>query len=121
MKKILISLISLFILTACQSQVTVKTIDAKEAKKMMENQENLVVDVREKEEYENGHIPNAILIPLSDIDNIKNKIPNKNTTIMLYCQSGKRALEAAEILIDKGYQNVYTFGGISSWPYEVVK
>ena len=69
MKKIIITLIVLLSLTAC-NKITYKTIDAKEAKKMMENQENLVIDVRSKAEYNQGHIKNAISIPLDNIDDV---------------------------------------------------
>ena len=120
MKKILI-ILTLICLTACQKQITYQTIDASEAKKMMENQENLVIDVRSKSEYNTGHIKNAISIPLDNIDDVLTRIKDKNTTLLLYCQSGKRALEAAKYLAEHGYNNVYTFGGIASWPYEVVK
>ncbi len=120
MKKIIITLIVLLSLTAC-NKITYKTIDAKEAKKMMENQENLVIDVRSKAEYNQGHIKNAISIPLDNIDDVLTRISDKKTTLLLYCQSGKRALEAANYLANQGYENIYTFGGIDAWPYEVIK
>ena len=121
MKKILIILSTLICLTACQNKITYKTIDAKEAKQMMENQENLVIDVRSKAEYNTGHIKNAISIPLDNIEDVLTRIKDKKTTLLLYCQSGKRALEAANYLANQGYENIYTFGGIDTWPYEVIK
>lgn len=121
MKKIIILMIIIFI-TGCSSN-NYKKITAKEAYNMMQTDEEvLIVDVREKMEYDNGHIKNAILLPLDTIlEDIKIKIPNKNAKIILYCNSGTRDEKAAKKLIEVGYKNVYTFGGINNWKYEVVK
>lgn len=120
MKKLVIILLSTILLVGCE-KVSYKEISVKEAHDMIEKEEVLIVDVREKSEYKQGHLKNAILIPLGTIeDKIQSIIPNKNEKIILYCKSGKRALEASEILIKIGYKQVYTFGGIESWTYGVV-
>lgn len=122
MKKIIIILIMILFLTGCSNN-SYKTITAEEAYNIIKNDsETLVVDVREKIEFDNGHIKNAILLPLDTIlEDIKTKIPNKDATIILYCNSGRRDVEAAKKLVNAGYKNVYTFGGINNWTYEVVK
>ena len=99
-----------------------KKITSDEAKKMMETQKVIVVDVRTTEEYNEGHIPNAVSIPLETIENeAEAKLKNKDDLILVYCRSGRRSREAALKLIEKGYTNVIDFGGIQDWNGEVVK
>lgn len=98
-----------------------KKITAKEAKEMMDKGGVTVVDVRSYEEYEAGHIENAIILPVDEIDNTKPvKLPDYDATILVYCRSGNRSRAAAMQLIKLGYKNVYDFGGIIDWPYEIV-
>lgn len=99
-----------------------KKITAEEAKNMMENNEEvIVVDVRTMEEYNEGHIANAILIPNETIMNTPpEQLTDKNAEILIYCRSGNRSKQAAEKLIDMGYTNIYDFGGIIDWSYEIV-
>ena len=99
-----------------------KKITSDEAKKMIETQKVIVVDVRTLEEYNEGHIPNAISIPLETIENkAEVKLKNKDDLILVYCRSGRRSREAALKLIENGYTNVIDFGGIKDWNGEVVK
>ena len=99
-----------------------KKITSDEAKKMMETQKVIVVDVRTLEEYNEGHIPNAISVPLETIENeAEAKLKNKDDLILVYCRSGRRSREAALKLIEKGYTNVIDFGGIQDWNGEIVK
>ena len=99
-----------------------KKITSDEAKKMMETQKVIVVDVRTLEEYKEGHIPNAISVPLETIENeAETKLKNKDDLILVYCRSGRRSREAALKLIEKGYTNVIDFGGIQDWNAEIVK
>ena len=99
-----------------------KKITSDEAKKMMETQKVIVVDVRTLEEYNEGHIPNAISVPLETIENkAEVKLKNKDDLILVYCRSGRRSREAALKLIENGYTNVIDFGGIKDWNGEVVK
>ena len=103
-------------------KVEYKKITSDEAKKMMETQKAIVVDVRTLEEYNEGHIPNAISVPLETIENeAEAKLKNKDDLILVYCRSGRRSREAALKLIEKGYTNVIDFGGIQDWNGEVVK
>ena len=99
-----------------------KKITSDEAKNIMLTEKPIVVDVRSLEEYNEGHIPNAISIPLGTIENeAETKLKNKDDLILVYCRSGRRSREAALRLIEKGYTNVIDFGGIQDWNGEVVK
>jgi rhodanese domain protein len=99
-----------------------KKITSDEAKNIMLTEKPIVVDVRSLEEYNEGHIPNAISIPLETIENeAETKLKNKDDLILVYCRSGRRSREAALRLIEKGYTNVIDFGGIQDWNGEVVK
>ena len=99
-----------------------KKITSDEAKNIMSTQKAIVVDVRSLEEYNEGHIPNAISVPLETIENeAETKLKNKDDLILVYCRSGRRSREAALRLIEKGYTNVIDFGGIKDWNGEVVK
>ena len=99
-----------------------KKITSDEAKNIMLTEKPIVVDVRSLEEYNEGHIPNAISVPLETIENeAETKLKNKDDLILVYCRSGRRSREAALKLIEKGYTNVIDFGGIKDWNGEVVK
>jgi len=65
---------------------------------------------------------NAKNISLRAINqSITNILKDKNATIYVYCQSGSRSSRGCKILTNLGYTNVYNLGGISSWPYEIIK
>lgn len=100
-----------------------KKITSNEAKKLMETEKwYIIADVRSTEEYANGHIPNAISIPLDTIGNeAKSQLKDKNQLIMVYCRTGRRSREATLKLIEEGYANVIDFGGINDWTGEIVK
>ncbi|MDY4605229.1 rhodanese-like domain-containing protein [Clostridium tertium] len=81
-----------------------------------------MLDVRSEEEYNSGHIENSILIPIDKLEEeAENILNDKNKKILVYCRSGNRSKKASNILLEKGYTNVYDFGGIKDWPYEIVK
>lgn len=89
---------------------------------MNENENYIILDVRTIEEYNDGHIPNAICIPNETIDeNVVNKLPNKEQLILIYCRSGNRSKQATTKLKDLGYLNLIEFGGIIDWPGEIEK
>ncbi|MFI3230724.1 MAG: rhodanese-like domain-containing protein [bacterium] len=99
----------------------INTIKAVEAKKIIDTQECIVLDVRTLEEYEDEHLDNALLIPLLDLETSAERIiPNKNAKILIYCRSGNRSLVAGDILLEKGYKDVTDFGGIIDWPFEKI-
>lgn len=98
-------------------------ITAEEAKSIMDSREDyILLDVREQEEYDEGHIAGAILIPYGSIGELaENVLPDREQTILVYCRSGRRSAIAAEELVRLGYTDVRDFGGIIDWPYEVEK
>lgn len=98
-------------------------ITAEEAKKIMDSgEEHIILDTREQDEFDEGHIPGAILIPYTEIENkAEEMLPDKDKLILVYCRSGRRSKIAAENLAKLGHTNVKEFGGIIDWPYEVEK
>jgi len=102
---------------------TFHTITAEEAGQMMETEkEYMIVDVRTQQEYDEGHIPNAICIPNEEIgEEMPVQLPDRNQMILVYCRSGRRSKEACEKLSRIGYVNVYDFGGIQDWKGAIVK
>lgn len=97
-------------------------ISAEQAKEIMDTaDEFIILDVRTEEEYQEGHIEGAILIPDYDLaSKAEELLSNKSTTLLIYCRSGRRSALAANTLIGLGYTSLYDFGGILDWPYEVV-
>ena len=91
------------------------------AKEMMDSQEVVILDVREQHEYDSGHIPGAVLLPVGTIteDTAAAVIDELDTVVLVYCRSGNRSKTASQALVDLGYANVYEFGGINDWPYEI--
>jgi len=97
-------------------------ISQDEAKLMMQDDDgHVIVDVRRADEYAQGHIPGAILIPNESItDTPPEELPDKYQIILVYCRTGRRSKEASQKLADMGYVNVYEFGGIEDWTGEIV-
>ena len=102
---------------------TYEQISGAEAKALMDSESGyIIIDARTQEEYDEGHIPGAILIPEYEIaDRAEKELPDKNQLILVYCRSGRRSKIAAEELVKLGYTNVKEFGGIIDWEYEIVK
>lgn len=93
----------------------------KAAEMMAEDDGHVIVDVRREDEYAEGHIPGAILIPNESIvDTPPEELPDFDQIILIYCRSGRRSKEAAQKLADMGYTNVYEFGGIITWNGDIV-
>lgn len=125
MKKIILALLLTMALTACGAEeraATYTQIDAETAKTMMdETADVIVLDVREANEYNAGHIPDAVLLPVGTIteETAAQAIPATDSTVLVYCRSGNRSKTAAQALADLGYTEVYEFGGIRDWPYDI--
>ena len=126
MKKLVFLLLAVMMLTACgqdkgnnQGAVYVN-ITAEEAKQIMDSEEGyIILDVRAQEEYDESHIPGAILIPHTEIEaRAEEVLTDKDQLILVYCRSGRRSKIAAEALVELGYTNIKEFGGIIDWPYE---
>ena len=134
MKKGIVIIVAavLLLLTACTSGPqgmdgedmlrSYMQISQDEAKQMMEQDgTQIIVDVRTQEEFDSGHIPNAICIPNENIGTEQpEELPDLDQVILIYCRSGNRSKQAAQKLADMGYTNVYEFGGIIDWTGEVV-
>ena len=103
--------------------MTYEQISQQKAKEIMDTQSDyVIIDARTQEEFDEGHIQNAILIPEYEIyKKAPNLIPDKSTLILVYCRSGRRSKIASEALVELGYTNVKEFGGIIDWEYEIVK
>lgn len=133
--KILFSIITItgiFALSGCakedtkvvaKEQASYQTITASEAKELMETLDSYtIVDVRTLEEYNEGYIEGAILLPDYEVSAKASEVlKDPSANILVYCRSGRRSKLAAQALVDLGYTNVYDFGGIIDWPYETVK
>lgn len=125
MRIFVIILAILMIFTGCGGTTTVENnyqqISQEKAKEMMDTQSVLILDVREQNEFDAGHIPGAVLLPVGTItkDTAAAAIPELDTVVLVYCRSGNRSKTASQALTDLGYTNIYEFGGINTWPYEV--
>jgi len=127
MKKLILLFLAVMMLTACgqdkendQGAVYVN-ITAEEAKRIMDTEEGyIILDVRTQEEYDQGHIPGAIVISHEELtEKAEGVLTDKEQLILVYCRSGRRSKIAAEALVELGYTNIKEFGGIIDWPYEV--
>ena len=121
----ILAMLSLFIFGGCEAvganAATHTRISPAQAIEMMAQDNVIIIDVRNQAEFDGGHIPNAVLLPVSDIELRANEvIPNRDMTILLYCRSGARSSNAAGTLAGMGFTAVYDFGGILSWPGEIV-
>jgi rhodanese-related sulfurtransferase len=98
-------------------------ITPEEAKAILDSQDAFtLIDVRTQEEFDEGYIEGAILLPLGELETIASEfLPDLNQKILVYCRSGNRSETAARLLGELGYTNVLDFGGILDWPYEIIK
>ena len=128
MKKLLLPMaLARLLLSACgqpteeKQEATYMQITAEEAKEIMDTQTGYVIlDVRTQEEFDEAHIPGAVLIPDYEIsDRAEDVLTDKGQTILVYCRSGRRSKNAAQALAVLGYTDVREFGGIIDWPYAV--
>ena len=129
MKRILSVLLALALcmcLSCCAAEkeeaMGYNQIDQEAAKAMMAQDDgHVIVDVRRQDEYDEGHIPGAILIPNETIEDERPEaLPDLEQIILIYCRSGNRSKQAASKLAAMGYVNIYEFGGINTWTGEVV-
>ena len=127
MKRMILLVLALMLLTACgqnkgiEKEAAYMNITAAEAKEIMDNRDDYVIlDTRTQEEYDEGHIPGAVLISYDEIlQKAETVLTDKDQLILVYCRSGRRSKLAAEDLVKLGYTNIKEFGGILDWEYEV--
>src|SRR2546428_3930087 len=101
-----------------EARSTIKQIDIDEARRMLEQPGTVLVDVRESDEWRQGHIEQAIGIPKGFLElRIEDKVPDRKTPIIVQCASGARSNLAARTLRNElGYENVYNLaGGFNAW------
>ena len=117
----IIALIAIVLILTAKHPSYVK-ITPNQAYELMQSQNNCtVLDVRTPEEFSQGHIPGAILIPDYELaKRAEKELPDKNALILVYCRSGNRSRQAANTLLKLGHTNVKDFGGIIYWPFETV-
>ena len=126
MKKLSLILLAMLVLAACgqdkenKKESVYVNITAQEAKKIMDTEQNyIILDTRTQTEYDEKHIPGAIVISHDEIkEKAESALPDKDQLILVYCRSGRRSKLAAEDLVELGYTNIKEFGGIIDWPYE---
>jgi molybdopterin/thiamine biosynthesis adenylyltransferase/rhodanese-related sulfurtransferase len=99
-----------------EARAQIKSVDIDQARKMLE-QGAVIVDVRESDEWRQGHIPQAIAIPRGFLElRIEEKVPNHKTPVIMQCASGTRSLYASRVMKELGYENVYNLtGGFNAW------
>ena len=104
------------------SSAAYRQVSQQEAQSMMQSESGyVIVDVRRADEFASGHIPSAINIPNESINETRPaELPDLKQLIMVYCRSGNRSKQAAKKLADMGYTNIVEFGGINTWPGEIV-
>jgi len=123
MKKLItLSVTLLLLLAACATAPqNWQTINAAQAQAIMAETEHFVLlDVRTQAEFNQSHIPGATLLPYNEVHTRAHELPDTNTVILLYCQSGRRSAIAAAALAGLGFTNIYDFGGINNWPFEII-
>ncbi len=80
----------------------------------------VLLDVRTPEEHAAGNLPGSLLLPVDTAEvfgpQVEKLIPEKNTTVFVYCRSGRRSQSAAEIMVKMGYRAVYNIGGMNDVP-----
>ena len=126
MRKGILLLVMLLVLGGCgaapqESTAGYQQISAEEAKKMIDElDDEIILDVREQDEYDEKHIKDAVILSVGmiDADTAEGIIPEKDSVVLVYCRSGNRSKTAAAALAELGYTQVYEFGGIKDWPYE---
>ena len=106
-----------FLCVGCAERTEYRTLNMERAQILLRLTDNyLPVDVRSEAEYDAGHIPGAILLPLEDIrDGRLEALPDREQSIMVYSETGQRSAEAAQLLTTLGYTRIYDIGGIVNW------
>ena len=123
MKKIWPAMMLSLLLSSCSNTPSYQHVSMSEAIDLMNRESSYVIlDVRTYDEYQQGHIPGAIVVPNETIGTSEiPELPDKQQMILIYCRSGNRSRQAAAKLAKLGYSNVIEFGGIIDWPLEIVK
>ncbi len=113
---LLVLVVMLTLSVSCVTQVPTYTdVTPEEAYEMINQQEVMMLDVRTQEEYDSGHIPDALLIPLSELEPQLGELNEADHTLV-YCASGRYSAEAANLLVNNGFRHVYNMmRGLVQW------
>jgi len=99
-----------------ESAIYHTAVSGADAKEMFESDDQVILlDVRNQDEFDEYHIPGSILIPVDELESRLAELPDKNTDIIVFCRAGRRSEIAANILVMNGYKNVYDMGSINNW------
>jgi sulfur-carrier protein adenylyltransferase/sulfurtransferase len=100
-----------------QTRSEISEIDAPQARELIESQEPVIVDVREQDEWDEGHIPGAVHIPRGYLESrIERAAPDHAHPVLVYCSAGNRSAFAAKTLGELGYGDVVSLaGGFTDW------
>lgn len=100
-----------------EARAEIKEITVDDARRMLEKPGTVVIDVREGEEWRQGHLPQALGIPRGFLElRIEEKVADRKTPLIIQCASGTRSLLAARTLREMGYENLYNLqGGFNAW------
>jgi sulfur-carrier protein adenylyltransferase/sulfurtransferase len=100
-----------------QTRSEISEVDATEAKARIESGEPVVVDVREQDEWDEGHIPGAVHVPRGHLESrIERLAPDPSRPVVIYCSAGNRSAFAAKTLAELGYEDVVSLaGGFTDW------
>jgi sulfur-carrier protein adenylyltransferase/sulfurtransferase len=92
-------------------------VDASRAREIIEEDSAAIVDVRERDEWDEGHIPGALHVPRGNLESrIENAVPEKSRQVVVYCSGGNRSAFAAKTLEELGYEHVVSLaGGFTDW------
>jgi molybdopterin/thiamine biosynthesis adenylyltransferase/rhodanese-related sulfurtransferase len=103
-------------------------VDASTARERLDAEDVAVVDVRERDEWDEGHIPGAVHVPRGSLESrIENLVPDRSRPVVVYCAGGSRSAFAAKTLAELGYDDVVSLaGGFTDWkrngfPFELPK
>jgi len=112
---VLVAMLALLVACSIQAPITSTNLTPEEAYDLISQQQVTVLDIRTQEEYNSGHIPDALLLPVSELESRLNGL-NSSDHILVYCRSGYRSEEAAHILVANNFIHVYNLeGGILQW------
>src|SRR5919201_6866413 len=100
-----------------QVKAEIEEVDATHARELIEETDPVIVDVREQDEWDEGHIPQAVHVPRGNLESrIEGLAPDRSRPVLLYCAAGNRSAFAAKTLTELGYeQPVSLSGGFTDW------
>jgi sulfur-carrier protein adenylyltransferase/sulfurtransferase len=109
-----------------QVKSEIAEVDARRAQELIGSDSTAIVDVREQEEWDEGHLPGAVHVPRGHLESrIESAVPDRSRSVVVYCASGNRSAFAAKTLEELGYDDVVSLaGGFADWkrnglPYEI--